>query len=420
MASPASIRELRYRSGTTFNTTHTAPSTAATWDAVNSTKLRVLSCDLSGLEYPGEEDPTLESQLLRGRAKVPTLRKGVVKFTTWAEGAKSDLTANPMATLLSKIAGGIASPASARTATAITAGGDVDTIASTGIGAKVQVGQALLCGVRGDGDGEAEVRIIEAEDTNAVNVTMNLQAAMITNAVAVISTTVFPDPTATQSFLDFLALGHSAEDQVQAVGGMGTFTVEGLNPGELPKFGFEVQCADWQEVASGNRASLAPATVASGDLPAANRGLGGFFLGDASSNTRTVFKVADVTFKPGVTYEPVPGMNGVNGIEGWQKVPSVPTLECTVLMEGSTDPMPGFYDDWVAGTAKQLIVQCGSTATKCMAIDMPYCVFDAAPVRATIGNLQAVKVALRGITQDLTAVNTAQYLAKAGWRIHFF
>jgi hypothetical protein len=113
-------------------------------------------------------------------------------------------------------------------------------------------------------------------------------------------------------------------------------------------------------------------------------------------------------------------MNGVNGIEGWQMVPSVPTLECTVLLEGSTDPLPGFYDDFVAGTAKQCIVQCGSTATKCFAIDMPYCTFDGAPVRTTVGNLQAVKVNLRGLTQDLTAINTAQYLAKAGWRIHFF
>jgi hypothetical protein len=420
MASPASIRELRYRSGTTFNTTFIAADTAATWSVTNSTKLRVTSCDLSGLTYEADDDPTLESQLLRGRAKIPTLRKGVIKFGAWAEGGESTTAANPMATLLSKICGGIVNPATARTATALTAGSDADTIASTGIGAKVQVGQALLCGVRGDGDGEAEVRVISAEATDAVNVSMNLQAAMVTNAVAVISTTVFPDPTATQSYLDFLAIGHSAEDQMQAVGGMGSFTVEGLNPGELPKFGFEINVADWQEVASGDRASLAPATAPSGDPPAANRGLGGFFLGDASSNTRTVFKVADVTFNPGVTYEAVPGMNGVNGIEGWQMVPSVPTLECTVLLEGSTDPLPGFYDDFVAGTAKQCIVQCGSTATKCFAIDMPYCTFDGAPVRTTVGNLQAVKVNLRGLTQDLTAINTAQYLAKAGWRIHFF
>ena len=420
MASPTSVRELRYRVGTTLNTTHIAPSTVATWDATNSTKLRITSIDLSGLVYEGADDPTLESQVYRGRPKVPTLRKGSIKFSMWGEGAESDLTANPVATLLSKLAGGLASPASTRTATAITAGSDADTIASTGVGAKVQVGQAVLCGVRGDGDGEAEVRIISAEATDSIDVAMNLQAAMITDAVAVISTTVFPDPTATQSYLDFVAIGLSAEDQMQTVGGMGTFTVEGLNPGELPKIGFEINVADWQEVASGSRATLAPSTAPSGDAPAATRGLGGFFLGDASSATRTVFKVADVTFNPGLTYEAVPGMNGVNGIEGWQQVPSNPTLECTVLLEGNADPLPGFYDDYVAGTAKQLIVQCGSTATKCMAIDMPYCVFDSAPARTSVGNLQGVKVVLRGLTQDLTSSTTAQYLAKAAWRLHTF
>ncbi len=420
MASPVSVRELRYRAGTTLNLTHTAPDTAATWDTTNSTKLRIISCDLSGLTYDAEDDPTLESQFLRGRPKVPTLRKGAIKFGMWAEGAESTITANPVATLLSKIAGGIASPVGSRTMTALTAGSDADTIASTNIGAKVQVGQAVLLGVKGDGDGGGEVRIIEAEATDSINVAMALSGSMVTNGVIVISTTVFPDPTATQNYLDFVALGHSAEDQMQTIGGMGTFSVEGLNPGELPKIGFEINVADWQEVASGDRATLSPSVTPSGDLPASTRGLGAFLLGDASTNTRTTFKVADVTFTPGVTYEALPGFNGINGIEGWQMVPSTPTLEATVLLEGSTDPLPGFYDDFVAGTAKQLIVQCGSTAQKTFAIDMPYCVFDTVPIRTTIGNMQGVKVTLRGLTQDLTASNTAQYLAKAPWRIHFF
>lgn len=425
MAVPERIRELRYLSGTTFKKTHTAADDA-TWAAGTATKLRITSFDASGLVYAGEEDPTLESQWYHGRPNIPTLRNGVLKFSMFGEGGESDGSANPLATLLSKIMGGL--QAGAATDAADSSGTHTTTkVFASGIEGNVAPGQGILGGARGDGDMEAEVRTVSAEGTDYFEVPMAYSGAPVDTAAIVIGTTVFFDPTATQEYLDFLAIGKSAEDQLQTIAGMGSFTMEGLNPGEVPKFGFEINVADWQEVASGDRDQLEPTSTPSGNQPAVHRGMGGFFLGDNGTTTRAVYKAANVTVNPGIQYEAVPDLNGINGIGAWVKVAGTkPVVECDLLLEGSTDPLPGMYDDFANGAsstgaqAKQLIVQWGYTSQRCFAIDMPRCYFAAAPTRTTVGGLQAVHVVLEGAVPDLATESTANYLLYSPLRIHFF
>ena len=414
MASPVNIREVRFVSGTTFNTAHTAADNAA-WAPGTATKLRVLTSDASGLVYASEEDATLEQRLFAGRSPIPTLRNGQFSFATYLEGAYTNITANPVATLLSKIMGGVASPATARTDTVEAASSTTSlNLAAHG----VSTGTAVLVGSRGGGGGNAEVRVGTASDVNTFDLTMALPADPSTETLTY-STTVYNHDT-TQNYLDFLAIGDSAEDQIQTIGGMGTFSFANISPGEVPRIEFEIMVGDWQEVPSGERDQLEPTSAVQGNQPAIDRGLGGFFLGDNGSTTRTAFKVADVSINPGISYEAIPDPNGINGIGGWRRVRGQPTVEFTALLEGGADPLPGFYDDFAAGTAKQLLIQFGDS-NPAAAYDMPYCFFQSAPVRAEAGQLAGVKCVLVGHsppTQDTDTQATAlQYSAQ---RIHFF
>ena len=270
MAVPSRIRELRYWPSTTFRTTHVNAATS-NWAASggDATKLRVISFDGSGLEYTGEDDPTLESQWHAGRAQVPLTRMGTVAFGTWLEGGEASGAANPVATLLSKFMGGIQT---GQADDAAEAAGSITVINAIGHG--LSTGMAVLQGARGDSEANAEVRVIVNTDVNTITAKMAWPVAGASGAAVVSSCTVFFDPTATQSYLDLLAIGKTAEDQIQTIAGMGNFTLEAIAPGEAPKINFSVQVADWQEVPTANRDTLEPGTAASGNQPATLRGAG--------------------------------------------------------------------------------------------------------------------------------------------------
>jgi len=412
------VRELRYLTGTTFNLTHTAPDAAA-WDIGTSTKLRILSLDLGGLDYSAEDDPTLEGQQHAGRPPIPTTRGPVeVKFGAWAEGGQSDGTANPMATLMSKGTGGL--QAGAATDAADSSGVHTTTkIYANGIESSVAPGQGVMVGAFGDGDGEAEVRVVSAEGANYFEVPMAYAGAVQDAAQIRICTTVFFDPTATQNYVDLVAIGKSAEDQIQTIGGAVQFGLENLNPGQAPRLAFTVKAADWQEVASGDRATIDPDATPSGNAPATLRGLGQLCIGDNGSTTRAAYKLAEISIDPGFEYVPVPGANGINGIEAWQLVINKPTITATLLLEGGTDPLPGFYDDFVAGTYKQIFWQAGKTAQKTFAVDMPRAYFAKPPKHKASGQFAAVEIVLVGTTAPMAAESTANYLLYSPMRWHF-
>jgi len=414
---PSNIRELRYLSGTAFNTEFVdADSTA--WAAGTATKLRILSFE-AATEYQSEEAPELEAQMYSLRPPVPTIRVGGFKFSTWMEGANTDSTDNPVATLLGKILGGVQGPADSNRTVASDAITDSDMFGDTGINTTVKAGMAALVGSRGDSRGDAYVGVISTTDATSFSVSMAFTDSIDTSDSATISTTVFYDDEATQQYVDFLAVGKSAEDQIQAIGCQGMFTFEDIGPGQAPKIAFDFMCADWQEVASGARDQLEPTSAAQGNLSATLRGLGGFWIGDQGSTTRTEFKCAELSIDPGLTLEPHPGYNGVNGKEGWKIVRGVPTFEATILLEGNADPLPGFYDDFTAGTAKQVLIQWGTTAGKTVAIDFPNAYFDTEPRRTDAGPYQAIKITGHGHRTAFDRSTADDALEVSPMRLHF-
>lgn len=418
MASPKNIRELRYLSGTTANTAYTAASNAA-WAAGTATKLRTTAYDDSGLEYSSEKDATLETRLFANRAPVPTLRKGSFSFSTYLGAAEADTSANPVATLLSKIMGGIASP-TARTYTADDGAGSHTTTSvlddSSGMETEVE-GSAILVGTRGDGRGNAEVRrISDNATTDQLDVDMAWAGAPQDGDAIVVATTVYPDPDAAQQYLDFLAIGHATADQRQMLACMATeVSLEGAAPGELPQLNYTIGVSDWQWVASGDRDQLEPTSAPQGNNPPVDRGLAGLYLGDAGSTTRNVFCGANVSIpRIGPSYVEVPCLNGLNGQKGYAKVPG-DGWECSFDLLFDED-MTGLYDDFSAGTAKQLMIQFGHAAQGCVALDFPYCYLTMDPKPSELNGLSAVTITVRG--QNTT--NTSNDLTLAPFKIHFF
>jgi hypothetical protein len=234
----------------------------------------------------------------------------------------------------------------------------------------------------------------------------------------VAATTCYFDDSTTQEYIDGLVIGKSAEDQLQWLNGQGGFAFADIGPDQAPRLEFELNVMDWQEVGSSERDQLEPGSAVQGNNPPTVRGMGGFFLGDFGSTTRTVYKVQDVSINPGVAYEPLPGYNGINGIEGFQKVIDRPTIEFTALLEGGADPLPGFYDDFNAGTAKQMLIQFGTSQQNTVAVSMYKCYFDAAPVRVEAGALQGVRCVLHG--ESVYDSNDTDKLAQSPICIHWF
>jgi hypothetical protein len=244
----------------------------------------------------------------------------------------------------------------------------------------------------------------------------------------VFSSTLYMDYTSSQKYVDLLAIGQSAEDQVQAIGGIGGFSLNNLEPGQGPRVSFDLQFADWQEVPSADRDQLEPGTAPTGKNPAVDRGLGGFWIADAgSAQALAAFKISDLSITPGVTFEQVPDRNGVNGIGGWQRVVSDPEMSFKIMLEGGADPLPGFLNDFAdttttpgdSGVAKQVLVQFGATQGKTVLAEMPRAKFRGVPVRDPAGNIMAVSCTVVGTTPD-HADTTALKLLNSPLKLHLF
>jgi len=416
MASPSSIREFRFRVGTTFNTTHANAANATHWgaNATDVTKMRLVAFDDTGLVQDGLASEELITRLYGRPAPYPGLRVGSMKFSAYLCGAESNVDDSPEATLLSKMMGGIQAPTNARSAvvgasaemTSVNAAlGSANTYCSAGMG--------VLVGVKGDGRGAGEVKIVSSVDSEAIQFTSVCSGTPIATDALVFSTTIYLDQTATQNYFDTLAIGHATDDQRQTIGGAGTFGISGTGPGELPKIDVDLTVADHQYAPTGSRSSLAHGTDPDGNDPAHDRAIGMFQLGDTDSTTRAVYAGGDFAVSPNVTVEGHPDLNGVNGIGGFQAMPGAPTLEATLLMDEDTE---GLVSDFEDRTDKSVVLQYGHTATKCAAVEMPLCHLTALPVPATINNLSGVKISLEA-QDDYTSDGELQ---SSPLRIHLF
>jgi hypothetical protein len=413
MASPQSLRELRFLVGTTFNTTFTNAASLS-WNAVDATahKVRVTEYDDSGLVQEGIEDETLQTRMHAKPAAVEGLRKGTLKISTYAGAAYSNLAVPPEMNIVRAMMGGLQLTTNARSST-ISTGSTTTNINVTSADTYVVAGQMCLVGVKGDGRGGGECLPINSVGTNFVETAVACAVAPNTGDAITFSDTAYLDEDAAQQYIDTLGIGHATADQRQTIGGTGTFTVTGMGPGELPKLEIELLVADHQYVAIGDRSSLTPGTgPQSGGVPY-ERGIGRVHIGDYNDSTRTARKCGSLVFSSaGVVNEEQPSPSGVNGLDGWQHMPGVPTVECTLLFDEDF----GLIADWEGQTAKTVIFQLGHLAAGCVAIELPYALLDALPVPEALNNLSGLKLMMHG-TEDYVASND---LRSSPVRIHWF
>lgn len=419
MAYDQKIRELRLKYGTTFNTTAATVASDSSWDPGTATKIRAIDWQDS-FEYASEPDPTLESQMDRHRANIPTLRRGKCSFKTFLEGGSATTTANTIATLLSKFFGGLQSPVTNKTDLLDTAGVHTSIkVYATGVGAMIAPGQAVLIGTRGDAKGNGEVRLITAEGTDYVDLDMATSGTPADGDAIVYSHTVFLSPSATQSYLDGLVIGQDATtnypDQKQWVGGMGSVSFENLGLGELgPQVKFDLEVGDWAHTRA-SQAALTPASAHVGNGPAIDRGLGGLFIGLSSATTRGTMRCGGWSIDPGIKYVAIPDPNGVNGIGGFRRVRSDGVKwEFIALREEALGSTHDLYTAFTGGTARQLMWQWGHAAQNCVAISMPQCYVDSI-MEAELDGLSAVKV-----SGHATTGTSGTEILDSAMAIHFF
>jgi hypothetical protein len=408
--SPDAIGEFRYLVSNTMNLTHTAPD-AAGWDIGTSVKLRVHNLDKSQLAYETVPDPSIQQRARERPANIETTYTTALSFDCYLEGANTNYqVTNPIELVISEIMGGVAQPASMRT-DAAEAGGDTVTLKAVAHG--MLVGQAVLVGTRGDGKGGGQVCLIDSvADVNTIGLAHATAVAAAATDAIVYGTTCYWNTDV--AYFDFLYVGRdsTSPDQFQTLGCVGNFTIETAEGG-LPVAKFSFQGADWREVDTGDKETLDTSTAMSGDGPAADRNIGGFYIQDHGTTTRNTMQVANVMISANIEYAPIPDLNGVNGIGGFVKTVSAPTLEFDALY-GDTDVMPGLEDDLHNGTAKQVLIQYGHAAANCVAVDFPMAYVDSV-VRTEVEGLAGVHVVMHG-DEDTNATDRIS----SSMRVHTF
>jgi len=413
MASPSSIRDFRFLTGTTFNKTFTNAASSS-WNCIDdtATKLRITEYDPSGLQQENFQDESLRTRFFGKASSINGLRKGSYKISTYCGGAWTNIDYTPEENLMNVAAGGLAMPLVSRTAvcganctSTVLNIADLDTL--------VVAGQGVLVGAVGDGRGGGEVRSFNSIASTLGTMGVALAVAPNAGDAVVFSSTIYPDQDSTQQYVDSLVIGHGTADQRQTVGGVPLFSITNMGPSAAPKTEFEVKIADHQWVTTaGDKSTLTSSKDPVGQEPAFERAIGMVHLGDNNSSTRTVVKCGDITFNTGMTYEEIPDFGGVNGLGGWQKMPGVPILEMTLLI----DEDAGVMADFNAQTAKHVIVQMGHAAGACCAIEMQEAYIDKLPESVNLGNLQGMKLVMHG-EEEYSATSD---ILSACWRVHKF
>jgi len=409
----SSLRELRVKIGTTFNTSFTNAA-ATDWNTDNSTKIRATEIDTTGLVQEGLEDETVQARKYAKKSPHPGLRKGSVKFTMYADGAPSGVTAGGLGNLLEAAMGGIQNPTNARSTTAAAS------VSSTNISINsadtyAVAGQAVLVGTKGDGRGGGEVKIIDEVGVNFVSVWPACAGTPLLGDSIVFSTTAYLDDDSAKNYVDGLIIGDDSADQRQWIGGSPVFTVEGTAPGELPTVSFDFTVGDHQYVeASGDRASFDHAAAVTGGDPAHERAIGLVHIGDSLATARTSRQVGDISISPSLELFEKPEPGGVNGVGGHERAPAVPEMEMSLLFD---QDMPGLSQDFNAGTAKSAIVQFGYHPAGTFAVEMQRCFLADLPRRDDLDGLTVSKIKIRA-DEDYSVGNTD--LNRSALRIHRF
>ena len=413
MPYPIALEELRYLTGTSWLAVdgYTAGN-ASGWDPGTSTKVRAVGRVRNGLTHVSEPDTSIRQDLHGRAANHTTIARGSIGWNMYAGAAESTTSANPVATIVSKIMGGIDSPAN-RTDT-VEASSSTTSLNLTSHG--LAEGQALLVGTKGDGGGDGTVVIVEDATTsaNAVDIWPALPADPSGNAV-VIGTTCYFDSAATMTYFQFLHLltvEATTFMQCNAINCMGGFTLEGLGPGELPMLNFEFdKIGQWKFET--NRETAFSTSAQSGNRPPIDKGLGSLVIVDSLATTRVAIKGGSLEINPDINILEVEDKNGMNGVGEYVYGPSVPTLAFTPY---SDQDFPGLSADFLAGTAKGIVAQFGHAAERCFAVDMQNWTMDNEVTPAELSDLHAFRVT--GHAEKGTAGTSA--LQTSPMRLHWF
>lgn len=423
-AEPFALEEVRVRyPGSTFTTAFTNGD-HANWAIGTATKLRHVDSkiDRSGLVYPHAPNPSVRTRR-RGLEKgIKTVRGGTFTisfFLNSATGAGNDA----IKTLLSKVYGGLSTP-TASTAT-VGAGSTTSQIASTGIGAKVEPGAAVLVGTRGDGRGDGEVRVISAEAANTIDVSIAMKAAPNSGDTIWLGHTVYPDPDAAQEYMEFLLIGKdgTSPNQINCVGCQATsVTLRNLEVADEevgPVVELEISVGDWRWEPAANKATMSTTDVPSGADPAMDKGEGLFLLSDRGTYTgsaRAALLGGAMVIEPDITHVKLKDPGAKNGIGGWVRgVGNVKWGFTPYLDEGDDKPVPNLTADHDAETAKQAIYQWGHEKDACVAVDVQNAFIDEIPQEVELEGLAAVSLAGHG-----DEGSTTTDVLGADHRIHFF
>lgn len=404
--SPHAIREVRVLVGTTFNSNH-SNAASATW--TSGIKVAPATYEPGDLKQDGFPDDSLKTRLFDQGAPDPGLTRGSYKMSFRGLGSYINTDPTPEQIMMNAVFGDIVSPTTERNVALAVTTSSTTILNIASINSYCIPGQALLVGKKGDGRGNGEVKPIVACNAAAVVLGVACSAAPTTGDQVVISTTCFLNEDSPQSYIDHLAIGHATADQKQSVGGMGKIGFSGLGTSERPTMTMDMTCADWRTVPSTDRASLQHATAPRRGTVAFSKGIGLLHLGDYNTSTRIAYRYGDFSHDPGLTYEAVPGPQGVNGVEGWQKQKTNPSSEFTLLFD---QDMPGLEDDFRAKQAKHMIAQFGHTQGACFAVEQSKCYLSALPADKGVGSLSGVTVKVHGCDDYNSASNVRSAAAK--------
>jgi hypothetical protein len=363
------IYELRYvDKGSTFSTSFTAADNAA-WAADTAVKLRCHDVDLSGLIEEVVKDPSVQTRFHGRNPPIRVRRTGSFKFKMHLEGGSASTDPGTVATLLGCVLGGLHSPAAI--SDAVEAASTATQIKATAHGLKNN--EIVLIGVDGDAGADGKASPIEDEDpnsdTNAFDVQFAFPSAPAESAVIKAGHACYVDD-ADESYQDFLFIGsHSGSggtddpDQIQMIGCSGKATIGGLGVGETPNIEFEFMVGNWQFVNYADQASFSHTTTPSGNDPVGSVEEGQFQIQDVATTMRNTIKGGNVSIDFGFDLVPIHDPGTSSRIGGWKKVRSDtgPMISISAYWANLAD-MPGLYNDFTSGTAKQVLYQLGSTA----------------------------------------------------------
>ena len=370
------LRELRIYWGTTFNQTFGNAATSI-WSTSNATKIRFTKLDLSALEEKGIEDMTVQTRLRGAPPSFPGIRSGSLKFSTYLGGGSSTTTADPYATMISKMMGGLSNPS----AKYITLGAGSTNSVINITGSTVANGQGILIG--------GEARIISNASTTLATLNMELSAAPAESTNCTLSHVAYFDEAETKNYADWLAIGKADADQRQGIACQGTFEVNGLEPGQAPEVNIDLKIGDHQWAPAGSRSVLSNASVQGNDPP--TQSYRKFYATDAGAavSLPASVRAGKFTIKPGVDWDALQDYSAPNGVGDWIRKQSKPTASFAVDYDLD---MPGLYQDFTGKTAKQVTLQLGNTPGKCVMFYMPKFYIDGAPKHTQLGATAALQI----------------------------